>query len=96
MKPDAPVTRHFHRLPRANVSSSQATSAPPSASVARSTRGSGSIALTSASAGERDIEHEHAHDDFLHGEAVIGRALIEVGAVRLPDRLAPDEAARRA
>ena len=41
--------QHLHRLPRAKVPSSQATSAPPSASVARSTRRSGSIALTSAS-----------------------------------------------
>src|SRR5436305_891494 len=38
-----------HRLLRANVINSHATSAPPSASVARSTRGSGSIALTMAS-----------------------------------------------
>src|SRR5205807_4099651 len=38
-----------HRLLRANVISSHATSAPPSASTARSTRGSGSIALTMAS-----------------------------------------------
>ncbi len=37
------------RLPRWKVSRTQATSAPPSASVARSTRQSGSIALTSAS-----------------------------------------------
>jgi len=39
-----------HGLPRARVPSSQATRAPPSASAARSTHVSGSIALTSASA----------------------------------------------
>ncbi len=44
-----PGHEHSHRFPRAKLSSTHATSAPPSASVARSTRGSGSIALTSAS-----------------------------------------------
>ncbi len=44
-----PGDKHSHRFPRAKLSSTHATSAPPSASVARSTVGSGSIALTSAS-----------------------------------------------
>ncbi len=51
-------------LLRENVVSSQPTIALPSASVARSTRGSGSIALHEREARERHVEHEDAHDDL--------------------------------
>ena len=43
---------------------------------------------------QRQIDREHARDDRGHREAAVGRALIEMGAMRLPERLAAGRARR--
>src|SRR5262245_34334893 len=43
--------------------------------------------------GQRQIDQKDASDDLAHGQAVIGGALIEMRAMRLPERLAPHDAA---
>ena len=43
--------------------------------------------------GQRQIGHEDPSDDPAHRQAAIGGALIEMGAMGLPERLAPHDAA---
>ena len=96
MKPDAPGDQHLHRLPRCE---GQQQPGDQRAAERKRRKVDPRIGLDRANqrkSGERDVEHEDAHDDFLDRETAIGRALIEVGAMRLPDRLAPERGGARA
>src|SRR5207248_11327734 len=45
--------------------------------------------------GQADIDQEHASDDLVNLETVVGRPLVEMRAMRLPERLASDDAPRK-
>ena len=46
--------------------------------------------------GERDIDRKDVRHHLAHSKAAVGRALIKMRAVRLPDLFAGDQPARRA
>ncbi len=88
-----PLSRPAPPRCSATLAASRPAAAPMASALACHERARHQHATATASAGEREIDREHAADDLPDGEAAVGRALIEMAAVRLPDTLAPYERA---
>ena len=97
MKPDAPVTRMRVTicLAQSATAGRRPTAAPPPSAITPPS-GPGHSTLRDGERDQRQVDDKHAGDDLRHAEAAVGRALIEMRAVRLPERLAVHRSAAAA
>jgi len=90
---EAACTAARHCLPRARMTRSQAVIASPAASATSDTTTFRATTVTTAIAASARLVEKYARDDLGNCEALVGRTLVEVRAMGLPERLAPRDAA---